>query len=505
MENNPSLGVSGSDVISLPSKFLTRHGLIAGSTGTGKSRTMQVLAEQLSENGSSVFVSDVKGDASGFCVAGQENERNKLADYRPRGIQANYWSIGDRFAPIRFSVSSIGPVLISRLLCLNPTQESHLALAFSYARKEKKPLFELDQLLDILDEMVETNQRGMSKSSVSVIQRKIIALDESGVGGLFGKPSLSLGDLKGLNVLNLSNSRKDMTVAIAPAFLLQMLFDSLPEVGNVDAPKFAIFFDEAHYLFKDANKSLQNRMVTILKQIRSKGVSVFFVTQDVTDLPDEILSQLSTKIIFSQKVFTQKGNKRLKALANSFPRSEMDVLETLKRMPPGVAVVSTLDSSGNQTEPKEVRMFAPATTMDIVPDEVLIQSTDEELIRKYREREKFPEKAAPAKAPEKTAKAEKEKPARLEKPAKEGRQPKKKSGPSIWSGIFGFLLKLLDFILKAFGKLFSFLIFRPGKKYFKWMMKKKVRILYTLVFILILYIIMVNRGLIEGFLGALKF
>ncbi|HID72798.1 TPA: DUF853 family protein, partial [Candidatus Micrarchaeota archaeon] len=249
MENNPSLGVSGEDVVSLPSRFLTRHGLIAGSTGTGKSRTMQVLAEQLSENGTAVFVSDVKGDASGFCVAGKENERNKLAPFQPHNIEANYWSVGSRFAPLRFSASAIGPILIARLLSLNPTQESHLTLAFLYARKNRKPLHTLDQLLDILDEMVETGQRGMSKSSVSVIQRKVIALDESGAGELFGKPSLSLRDLEGLNVLNLSNSRKDMTVAIAPAFLLQLLFDALPEVGSVEQPKFAIFFDEAHYLF----------------------------------------------------------------------------------------------------------------------------------------------------------------------------------------------------------------------------------------------------------------
>lgn len=497
MENEAALGVDESeDVTALPYRYLTRHGLIAGTTGTGKSRAMQVLAEQLADAGINVFVSDVKGDASGFCVEGQENERNKLAPFGPHRIKANYWSIGDRFASLRFSVSDIGSVLLARLLSLNSTQESHLALAFSYAKK-RKSLDDLDQLLDVLDEMVKTNQRGISGSSVSVIERKIIALQESGAGRLFGRPSVRLEDLRGLSVLNLSDSRKNMVVSIAPAFLLQVLFDALPEVGDVKKPKHAIFFDEAHYLFKDANKSLRNLMVTILKQIRSKGVSVFFVTQDVTDLPDEVLSQLSTKVIFSQKVFTQKGNQRLRALAGSFPKSDIDVMEKLKTMPPGVAVVSTLDGKGNQTEPREVRIFAPATSMDVVPDRTIIASTDRSLMGKYR-------KKIVAKKQSKTPLEilQKKEPATVQKQEKE--KPKKK-GPSAWDAIFGFLLRLLDFTLKAVGKILSFVIFKPAKKFFKWLVKKPIRILWFLIFLLILYVIIVNWHAIQGFLDMLRF
>jgi len=382
--SDPALGVTdGSDAVSISAKYLTRHGLIAGSTGTGKSRAMQTLAEQLADLDVNVFVSDIKGDASGFCVPGAENKRNIHAPYEPHSIEANYWSVSDRFIPLRFSLSDAGTILISRLLSLNPTQESHLSMAFSHARKKNIPLHTFEELLDVLDVLVKTKARGFSSSSVSVIERKVVALIDSGLGEMFGKPNISINDLRGLNVLNLSDSRKNMAVSIAPAFLLQMLFDKLPEKGDVDKPEYVIFFDEAHYLFKDSNKSLQDLMVTILKQIRSKGVSVFFVTQDVTDLPDEILSQLSTKIIFSQKVFTQKGNRRLKALAKSFPDSELDVLERLKRMPTGVAIVSTLDKSGNQTEPKEVTMFAPATTMEVVDDETLLRASDPKLIKKY--------------------------------------------------------------------------------------------------------------------------
>jgi DNA helicase HerA-like ATPase len=494
------LGVDGNDLIGIPQRYLTRHGLIAGSTGTGKSRAMQVLAEQLADSGVSVFVSDIKGDASGFCVAGKEHARNKLAPYEPHGIESNYWSITERFIPLRFSLSSVGTVLLSRLLSLNPTQESHLALAFSYAKKNGIPLHDLGQLLDVLDELIQNKARGISNSSVSVIERKVLALRDSGAGSMFGRPSVGLEDLRGMNVLNLSDSRKDMSVSIAPAFLLQMLFESLPEKGDVERPEYVIFFDEAHYLFKNSNKSLQDLMVTILKQIRSKGVSVFFITQDVTDLPDDILSQLSTKIIFSQKVFTQKGNRRLKALASSFPESEVDVLERLKRMPPGVAIVSTLADGGSQTEPREVDIFAPATTMEIVPDEKLIKASDPALSKKYARQSRKTTLKKETKRPEAVAIH----PAPAKPKAKEKPIEKKKKGPSIWDGIFKFLLKLLDFILKALGKIFSFLVFKPLKKYYKWTMKKKIRILWTLLFLLLLYIAIVNWQTIQAFLDMLK-
>ncbi len=499
--SDPKLGVDGSDVVGIPARYLTRHGLIAGSTGTGKSRTMQVLAEQLADSGVDVFVSDIKGDASGFCVPGNPHERNKLAPYEPHGVETNYWSISERYIPLRFSVSSIGTVLLSKLLSLNPTQESHLALAFSYAKKNGIPVHDLEQLLDVLDELIDNKARGISNSSVSVIERKVLALQESGAGNMFGRPSIKLNDLKGMNVLNLSDSRKDMSVSIAPAFLLQMLFDNLPEKGDVERPEYVIFFDEAHYLFKDSNKSLQDLMVTILKQIRSKGVSVFFVTQDVTDLPDDILSQLSTKIIFSQKVFTQKGNRRLKALAQSFPESEIDVLERLKRMPPGVAIVSTLADGGSQTEPVEVKMFAPATTMGVVPDETLIEASDPAMARKYA-------KAAREKPAKKVVRKQeaKEPPIHQEKPKQEKKpieKPKKKR-PPIWDGIFKFLLKFLDFILKAVGKIFSFLLFKPVKKYYKWVMKKKMRIIWTLLFLLLLYVLFVNWAIVQSLLDMLK-
>lgn len=544
-----ALGESNRSVCGIPYHYLTRHGIIAGSTGTGKSRAMQVLAEQLANSGVHVFVSDVKGDASGFCAPAfvqddengtpsetetKWNERNSLAPFEPQAFGANYWSASDRFIPFRFSVASVGSVLISRLLSLNPTQESHLAIAFSYAKKNSIPLDTPEQLLDILDALVSTNQRGISPSSISVIQRKIIALQESGLERMFGKPAVRLEDLGGLNVLNLSDARSDMAVTMAPAFLLQKLFASLPEVGDVEKPQFVIFFDEAHYLFKDANKSLKDLMVTMLKQIRSKGVSVFFVTQDVTDIPDEILGQLSTKIIFSQKPMTEKGNSRLKALAKSFPKSGFDIMEALKSLPPGTALLSTLADGGNQTAPMQVRVFAPATTMSVVTDDVLRKACDAELLKKYAKKEATPKAAPKAIAPAATAPkpetrakppTQNTKPAtQYAKPASPAPAPKiqpvrakevvkeviiekkvvKKTGPGILDALLGGLLKLLQFILKAAGMVVTALIIKPLKSFYKYLTKKPVRILYFLLLLLILYVIFINWALVQGTLDSLK-
>ncbi len=471
-----AIGVSEGELVSIEPKYLTRHGLIAGSTGSGKSRAMQVMAEQLADKGANVFVSDIKGDASGFCMKGAASDRNTKAPYQPHGIETNYWSLSERFIPLRFSLSTAGSVLISKLLSLNPTQESHLSLAFSYSRKNEMPLDSLDDLLAILETMLEKKARGISKSSISVIERKILAMQESGLDSLFGKPELKIKDVTGMNVLNLSDSRKNMLASIAPAFLLQKLFDNLPEKGDVDFPEFVIFFDEAHYLFKDSNKSLVDLMVTILKQIRSKGVSVFFVTQDVTDLPDDILSQLSTKLIFSQKVFTQKGIKRLRALASSFPESDVDVMEELKMLSPGNAIISTLNESGNQTEPRKVSIFAPATTMEVVEDQVLAEATDPKLMEKYSRKKTYIPKKTEIRA-----------------------QPEKKKDS------FKFFLKLLDFIIRAFSKILTAMVAKPGKHIFKYLTKKPVRIIYLLLFLLLVYVILINWSIIESALAALDF
>lgn len=480
-----NLGTNNGNIVQISPKYLTRHGLIAGSTGSGKSRAMQVMAEQLSEK-SHVFVSDVKGDASGFCIIGKPSERNTLAPFEPHAIETNYWSISDRFIQLRFSLRLSGSVLISRLLSLNPTQESHLSLAFSYAKKNNLNLDSLDDLLFVLQDMLDKNSRGISKSSISVIERKVLAMQESGLSSIFGKPALDIRDITGLNVLNLSDSRKNMLASIAPAFFLQLLFENLPEKGDVEFPDYVIFFDEAHYLFKDSNKSLVDLIVTILKQIRSKGVSVFFVTQDVTDLPDEILSQLSTKIIFSQKVFTQKGMKRLRALSGSFPNSEINVMEELKQLSPGNALLSTLDSLGNQTKPIKVSIFAPATTMEVVSDKTLRLATSEKTLQKY------------------LLKNEGNKTITTKKSNQKSIETSKKPVQNFSFNYSNFFLGMADFFIKLFAKFFS-AFFKPTKLFFKYLLKKPIRFLYFLLFLFLMYIVAINWEIILAMLSALDF
>jgi len=494
---NPVLGVSSNNKIEiLHSTFLTRHGIIAGSTGTGKSRAMQLLAEQLADSGVNVFVSDVKGDASGFCVAGSRHERNALAQFVPHSLRANYWSLSTELARLRFSLQDVGPVLLSRLLELNSTQESHLSLVFSYVRKNNKTLHSIDDLLSVLNEMIVTGHRGISKSSMSVIERKLLSLQEAGMDKIFGKRFVELEDLGGLNVLNLSDSRKNMLASITPAFLLQKLFNELPEVGDVDVPKYVLFFDEAHYLFKDANKSLRNLIVTILKQIRSKGVAVFFITQDVADLPEDVLSQLGTKIIFAQRVASAKGEATLRSLSKSFPKTtEFDIAEELKALAPGVAVVTTLDALGQQTKPKKVTMFAPATSMNVIDYQTLRSSTNPALLKKYavsndgritKTNPEFLEK----------------KPSPVVSSASDNSKSKK---ASVWIPIFWFLLKFLDFILKAGGKVVNAVVIKPLQNFFKWMFRKPIRVLYLLLILLILYMLFVNWHLIDSVLKLLRF
>ncbi len=502
----PALGTSGSaplsDIFYLEPRFLTRHGIIAGSTGTGKSRAMQLLAEQLAGDGTTVFVSDVKGDASGFCAPGQDSERNLKAPFRPHAIRTNYWSLSPELARMRFSLADVGHVLLSRLLELNSTQESHLALAFAYARRSGRRLGTVDELLSVLDEMVAHEERGIAKSSVAVIERKLLSLQESGLDAMFGEPSLSLSDLGGMNVLNLSDSRRNMLASIAPAFLLQKLFSELPELGDVEKPAYAVFFDEAHYLFKDANKSLRDLMVTMLKQIRSKGVAVFFVTQDVSDLPDEVLSQLATKIIFAQRVASAKGEADLRSLSRSFPKTgEFDLVEELKSLPPGTAIVTTLDGEGNQSVPKKVSLFAPATSMSVLDYRTLRAATDEELLGKYAKRENAARASAQSRSKTKPETAKTRPETGQEAPASPA---KAGAGNSAWDGVFSFLLKLLDFLLKAAGKIVSAVLIKPSQGFVKWMFKKPVRLLVFIILIVLLYLIAVNWQAISAALALLK-
>ncbi|MCX6767240.1 MAG: DUF853 family protein, partial [Candidatus Micrarchaeota archaeon] len=317
--------------VAVPLASMTRHGLVAGSTGTGKTRAVQKIIEELSAVGVPVFLSDVKGDASGFCVPGEPARASKRAgelgiDWAPAAFPAVYWSISNRLVPLRFRVRDVGAVLFSRLLGLNPVQESHLNIAFIYAEQNAKDLLSLGDLKAVLEFLKDNPDEvsGTSPQAISVVLRKLSELAAGQAASMFGEPAIDLKDAleEGrVNVLNLADVKDDSVSAIAAAFLLYKLFNELPEIGEAARPKLVFFLDEAHVLFQGANKSLVELVVKILRRIRSKGVGVFFMTQDALDLPSPVLKLLGTKIQFAMRAFTRKGLGDMKAIAESFPES----------------------------------------------------------------------------------------------------------------------------------------------------------------------------------------
>src|SRR3989338_8299382 len=379
----------------LPLSSLNKHGLIAGSTGTGKSRALQLMAEVLASQGVSVFLSDVKGDVSGFAAPNdaekvRERSEQLKIDFSPKTFSTNYWSLSNRFIPLRLNLSDVSPVLISKLLQLNPTQESHLSMIFIFAKEKQIIINDFSDLLEV-SEFLKENPRessGISPQSIDVILRKISVLLNEGIDSLFGEPARETADLlrpATINVLNLSDVRKhaDM-LSIVMSFVLYKLFNELHDIGDTQKPKAVFFIDEAHYLFENANPSLVQLLVTILRQIRSKGIGVVFVTQNPNDIDDKILGLLGTKIQFAMRVFAADDVKDLKAIAGAFPKSDFYALsDELKTLAVGTGFVSALNPKGELLSPVKTVFFPPQSFMDVLPDETLLSATDTALVSKY--------------------------------------------------------------------------------------------------------------------------
>jgi len=386
--------------IKLPFQMLTRHGLIAGTTGTGKSRAAQLMAEQLSEAGVPVIFSDVKGDVSAFNTPGDPtrvSERAKLLEmrYLPKSYPTAYFSISEKFVPLRINLSEFGAILLSKLMDLNSTQESHLNVCFIYASSKNVRLDDLDDL-EALIAFVKENEGeipGVNRNSLDVILRKIMELKSAGLGTMFGHETISPTDLLGkiggkgvVNVFNLSDVRENpQAFTTAMAFLLFKLFNELEDTGDQEKPRVVVFFDEAHYLFKNSNKTLVNRMVTVLRQIRSKGVGVFFVTQDPEDIPEDILELLSCKIQFALRAFTRKDFDGIKYLSRGFPDSDFYELESeFKSLGTGEAIISALGEGGKLLPPVKVICYPPSSSMGMVDEQkVSKEAKASALYKKY--------------------------------------------------------------------------------------------------------------------------
>ncbi|MEM1104643.1 MAG: helicase HerA-like domain-containing protein, partial [Pseudomonadota bacterium] len=342
-------------------KRANRHGLIAGATGTGKTVTLQILAEGFSEAGVPVFCADVKGDLSGLSQAGEMKdfleeraETVGLAPYEMDGFPVVFWDLfGKKGHPIRTTISEMGPLLIARLLGLNETQEGVLALAFRLADDEGLLLLDLKDLRAMLGHVAEraselrTLYGNVSKASIGAIQRRLLTLEDQGARNFFGEPALDLHDFlqtdaSGRGVINILMAEQLMTApklyATFLLWLLSELFEQLPEVGDPDKPKLVFFFDEAHLLFDDAPEALVDKIEQVVRLIRSKGVGVYFVTQNPADVPDSVLSQLGNRVQHALRAFTPREQKAVRAAAQTFRQNpKFDVEEAITQLGVGEA------------------------------------------------------------------------------------------------------------------------------------------------------------------------
>jgi DNA helicase HerA-like ATPase len=373
-------------LISAPLAMMNRHGLIAGATGTGKTRTLQLLTEQLSARGVPVFISDVKGDLSGIGSPGEMGDRVKQRAqetgyaWKPFAAPVEFLSLsGRRGAQLRATVSSFGPLLLSKVLGLNETQTSVLTLVFKYCDDRGLALLDFPDLRAVLQYLTGDGAAelkdygGMSKQTVGVLLREMVELEHQGAEGFFGEPQLDLADLmvvtsegRGLvSALELSDVQdKPALSSTFVMWLLARLYAELPEVGDLEKPKLVFFFDEAHLLFDGASKEFRAEVEKIVRLIRSKGIGVFFVTQNPKDIPDEILGQLGHRVQHALRAFTPDDDKALRAAARTYPKTEFyDVAATLTSLGIGEAFVTVLTERGTPTPPFATRIVPPASRM----------------------------------------------------------------------------------------------------------------------------------------------
>lgn len=370
-------------VMSLPLKLANRHGLVTGATGTGKSVTLQTMAEQFSKTGVPVFAADVKGDLSG--MAGMGDPQSAIANatrkmkrrYHAKQYPVAFWDIfGIDGLPIQTSVQEMGADLLSRMLRLNPTQDGAMMICFKKAEEEGGYMLTLDDLRWSLNDMLENREDvcrkygNVTASSISAIQRNLLALESQGGDKLFGEPSFDIMefmqlDSKGRGVINLLHADTLMEApwlyATFLLWLLTELFSKLPECGDLDKPKLVFFFDEAHLLFDGAPRVLVQSIERLVRLVRSKGVGVFFVTQTPKDVPDAILAQLGNRIQHALRAYTPKDQRFVKAAADAFrPNPDVNVKEAITTMGVGEALISMMDDEGVPQPVERVRIIPPS-------------------------------------------------------------------------------------------------------------------------------------------------
>ena len=391
---SPFIIAKGENDICLMPKMANRHGLIAGATGTGKTVTLRVLAEQFSRIGVPIFMADVKGDLSGISLPGEENpkiaERIKalnLSDFPYEGFPVSFWDVfGEQGHPVRTTISEMGPLLLSRILNLNDIQSGVLTLVFKIADDNGLLLLDLKDLRAMAQfvgdqaDQFRTQYGNISAASIGTIQRNLLNLEEQGGDKFFGEPALNIQDFiqtdsKGHGMINILTADKLMQspriYATLLLWFLSELFEQLPEVGDPPKPTLVFFFDEAHLLFDDVPKALEEKIEQVVRLIRSKGVGVYFVTQNPLDLPEMVLGQLSNRVQHALRAFTPKDQKNVKAAAETFRANpKLNGAKAITELAVGEALISLLDEKGSPTIVERALVYPPHSRLrPLTPEE----------------------------------------------------------------------------------------------------------------------------------------
>ncbi|MGF6905580.1 helicase HerA-like domain-containing protein [Fusobacterium sp. PH5-44] len=471
-ENKVYMGKSGDEKILLLPSMANRHGLIAGATGTGKTVTLKVMAESFSKLGVPVFIADIKGDVAGMASAGIDNENMQkriknfeLENFTYEKNSVSFWDIyGNLGLPVRTTISEMGPTLLARILNLNETQEGILYIIFRIADDNGWLLLDIKDLRAMLQYVSDNSSKyiiqygNIQKQSIGAISRALLTLEDNGGSQFFGEPSLDINDwiakdASGNGIVNILDATKLVNnPKLYSTFLLWMLtdlYERLPEVGDLDKPKILFFFDEAHLLFKNISSTLLEKVELVVKLIRSKGVGVYFITQNPADIPDSVLAQLGNKIQHALRAYTPTEMKAVKVAANSFrPNPNFSTEKIISEMGIGEALVSFLDEKGKPNIVKRTAILPPQCNMGVLDDydrkEIIFrnplgskyvnmidrESAYEILIKKYSDEDTRKEAIKEQKEREKAEKiAEKERLAeekRAEKEAEKLRKEKEK-------------------------------------------------------------------------------
>ncbi|WP_433662751.1 helicase HerA-like domain-containing protein [Nocardia sp. CA-128927] len=382
--------------VRIPMRTMNRHGLVAGATGTGKTKTLQGIAEQLSAAGVPVVLADIKGDLSGLSQPGATNDKlsaraaeTGAEDWKPTGFPTEFVSLGTNGigVPIRATITSFGPVLLSKVLGLNETQESTLGLIFHWSDKNGLALLDLKDLRAVITHLTSAEGKedlkgigGVSAATAGVILRSLVNLEADGGDTFFGEPELDPSDLVrvagGQGVITLfelgAQAARPVMFSTFLMWVLADLFQTLPEVGDIDKPKLVFIFDEAHLLFADASKAFLDQVEQTVKLIRSKGVGVFFCTQLPTDIPNQVLSQLGARIQHALRAFTPDDQKALSKTVRTYPKtSTYDLEKALTSLGTGEAVVTVLSEKGAPTPVAWTRIQPPRSLMDTIGDDAI--------------------------------------------------------------------------------------------------------------------------------------